>query len=84
MLQITYGTKAGKQGGHTMSMTRRVLLFGAGAITFSLPLGCADYPESKAQRPVYSYENVEMGPRDTGYEYRKEAPQHPQVAPPQK
>jgi hypothetical protein len=52
-------------------MKRELLLYCAGAITCLLPVGCAHYPESREQRPVYSYENVEMGPSDSGQEYRQ-------------
>jgi hypothetical protein len=49
----------------------RVLLC-AGTIACMLPIGCQHYPESREQRPVYSYENVEMGPADSGQEYRQQ------------
>jgi len=48
------------------------LLFYAAMIACMLPSACAHYPESREQRPVYSYENVEMGPADSGQEYRQE------------
>lgn len=65
-------------------MMRRIVLGCAGAVACVLPVGCADYPESRAQRPVYSHQNVEMGERDTGYEYRMEPAEHPELASPQK
>lgn len=52
-------------------MKHRLLLYcAAGAIVCMLPIGCSHYPESREQRPVYSYENVDMGPADSGQEYR--------------
>jgi hypothetical protein len=42
-------------------MTRNVSMFSAAAIVCFVVVGCAHYPESREQRPVYSYENVEMG-----------------------
>lgn len=44
--------------------------FAAGVGMCTLAVACADYPESRTQRPVYSYENVEMGPDESGQEYR--------------
>jgi len=32
--------------------------------------GCADDPYPGRQRPAYSYENVEMGPPQSGQQYR--------------
>ena len=32
--------------------------------------GCADEPYPGRQRPVYSYENVDMGPQQSGQQYR--------------
>ncbi|HEX6531230.1 MAG TPA: hypothetical protein VF019_01295 [Nitrospira sp.] len=57
-------------------MNRKLLLYCAGALGCALPIGCADYPESREQRPVYSYENVEMGPADSGQEYRNDVTEH--------
>ena len=51
-------------------MKHQLLLYCAGAIVCMLPIGCSHYPESREQRPVYSYENVEMGLADSGQEYR--------------
>lgn len=51
-------------------MRHRILLCCAGVVACISPVGCADYPESKTQRPVYSHENVEIGQTDSGYEYR--------------
>ena len=53
-------------------MKLQLLLYCASMIACMLPSGCAHYPESREQRPVYSYENVEMGPADSGQEYRQE------------
>ena len=53
-------------------MKRQLLLSCAATIACMLPIGCSHYPESREQRPVYSFENVEMGPADTGQEYRQE------------
>ena len=53
-------------------MKLQLLLYCAGMIAWTLPSGCAHYPESREQRPVYSYENVDMGPADSGQEYRQE------------
>ena len=52
-------------------MKARLLLYCAATIACMLPVGCSHYPESREQRPVYSYENVEMGPAATGQEYRQ-------------
>jgi hypothetical protein len=52
-------------------MIRQTLLCCAGALGI-LSAGCADYPESREQRPIYSHQNVEMGPADSGQEYRSE------------
>jgi len=52
----------------------RLLLYCACGLACALPIGCADYPESREQRPVYSYENVNMGPADSGDEYRNGEP----------
>ena len=41
-----------------------VLLAGA------MVAGCADDPYPGRQRPAYSYENVEMGPPQSGQQYR--------------
>jgi hypothetical protein len=32
--------------------------------------GCADDPYAGRQRPAYSYENVDMGPPQSGQQYR--------------
>ena len=63
-------------------MMQRILLGCAGAVACVLPVGCADYPESRAQRPVYSHQNVEMGPADSGHEYRTEGVENKELAPP--
>jgi hypothetical protein len=52
-------------------MRPQVLLV-SGAVASMLAMGCAHYPESREQRPVYSYENVEMGPAESGQEYRND------------
>jgi len=52
-------------------MKRQVLLYCPGVVACIL-CGCAHYPEAREQRPVYSYENVEMGPADSGREYRND------------
>lgn len=45
-----------------------ILLF---AITAgALLTGCADDPYPGRQRPAYSYENVDMGPPQSGQQYR--------------
>ena len=36
----------------------------------ALVAGCADDPNSSRQRPAYSYENVDMGPPQSGQQYR--------------
>jgi hypothetical protein len=41
-------------------------------IALMLPIGCADYPQSKEQRPVYSYENVDMGQGGSSQQYRQQ------------
>ena len=53
-------------------MTRQVFLGCAAGVACMLSAGCADYPESREQRPVYSFENVEMGPSDSGRDYRSD------------
>ena len=53
-------------------MKRELWLCCAGAIACMLPMGCNHYPESTEQRPVYSFENVEMGPADSGHQYRQD------------
>lgn len=63
-------------------MMQRILLGCAGAVACVLPVGCADYPESRAQRPVYSHQNVEMGQADSGPEYRTEGVENKELAPP--
>ena len=42
------------------------VVFLAGAMV----AGCADDPYPGRQRPVYSYENVDMGPPQSGQQYR--------------
>jgi hypothetical protein len=56
-------------------MTRQVMLCCAGVLGI-LSAGCADYPESREQRPVYSHQNVEMGQADSGQEYRSGAAEY--------
>jgi hypothetical protein len=65
-------------------MIRAILLGCAGAVACVLPVGCADYPESRAQRPVYSHQNVKMGQADSGQEYRTEGIENKELAPPQR
>jgi hypothetical protein len=36
----------------------------------AMAAGCAEDRYSDRQRPVYSYENVDMGPQESGQEYR--------------
>jgi hypothetical protein len=51
-------------------MERKLSVFCAAGVACVMTAGCAHYPESREQRPVYSYENVEMGPADSGQDYR--------------
>jgi hypothetical protein len=53
-------------------MTRQIFLCSAGALGCILAAGCADYPESRQQRQVYSHQNVDMGSADSGREYRSD------------
>lgn len=53
-------------------MTRQIVLCSAGALGLILTAGCADYPESREQRPVYSHQNIDMGSADSGHEYRQD------------
>ena len=57
-------------------MTRHILMCSAGALGCILAAGCADYPESREQRPVYSHQNVEMGSADSGHEYRSDGTEY--------
>ena len=36
----------------------------------AMAAGCADDPYRDRQRPAYSYENVDMGPPQSGQQYR--------------
>ena len=54
-------------------MKPQLMLFCIGAMACLLPIGCSHYPESREQRPVYSFENVDIGPADSGQQYRQEA-----------